>query len=98
MARNAVLDVIQHTLLYAHRIVLGEKIEVALRLRFERGQLAGVDAMGIDNNLAGRRLAKKVGQTHAGYGLAAQKITQDVARTDRGQLIGIANQQQEDER
>ena len=74
--------------------VLGGKEEKVGRLPGKKGHLPPVDAVGVGDDVAPRRLAKDLGQAHHGYRPRFDDVLQDVARTDAGQLIHIAHQQQ----
>jgi len=76
-------------------IVCFDKIEVALGFGLSKiGHDTLIDAVCIHDDLASGRLAKNLGQSHNGDGSARDDIGQYLARTNRWQLIDVANHQQ----
>ncbi len=67
MRRQATLDEVKNEMLRSHRVIFLEKEEITGRLAFEKWELTGVDAVGVDNNLTLLRLPKQFCQTYRGY-------------------------------
>ena len=53
-----------------------------------------MDAVGVLDDLALRGLAEHLGQAHRGQRLPRPEIAQDRAGADRGQLVGVAHEQE----
>ena len=57
-------------------------------------RLSGMDPVGVDNNVAFRRLPENMGQFHHIKRPGADHVFQHIARTHRGQLVHIPHQDQ----
>ena len=71
------------------------EVEVALAgRRAEIGHCALIDAMGVDDDPARGGLPEHLGQSHHGHSARADDVGQHLPRSDGGQLVDIADDQQ----
>ena len=71
------------------------EVEVAVAgRRAEIGHRALIDAMGVDDDPARGGLPEHLGQAHHGHSARADDVGQHLPRSDGGQLVDIADDQQ----
>ena len=73
--------------------VRADEVEIALGLSRSLRHLALVDAVGVDDDLGGGRLAEDLGEPHGGHRTGTDHVRQHGTGADGRQLVHVAHQQ-----
>jgi hypothetical protein len=92
---DAIADDLDHLCRPFLRLLCVDEEEVRFLARLRPfGHLAPVDAMGVDDDAALRRLPEHLGQPRHGNGAGVDDVGEHMSRADRGKLIDVADEEQ----